>query len=155
MFEPREIVYGYAKGFYSPHNKYIVTIYRDQALNIVACFTTSKSRAGVPVDKIHHGTIYKDKQCVSYVFEEGVKIGKNPTTGEDFAFPKRSVITFDYGVTEGAFESLLKEFDDPKVVCVLDEKEYIELVYAMYRSPYTKTKYKQVLNDILERYYQE
>lgn len=153
MFQPREIVYGYAKGLYSPHNKYMVTIYRDEELNIVACFTTSKSRAGVPDDKIHHGAIYKDKQCVSFVFEKDVKIGINPTTGEEFAFPKRSVITFDYGVREGQLESFLKEFDGPKVVCLLHEKEYIELVYAMYRSPHTKNTHKKVLNTILEEYY--
>ena len=92
---------------------------------------------------------------MSYVFEAGVRIGINPITGEDFAFSKRSVITFDYGVTEGVLESLLKEFDNPKVVCLLDEKEYIDLVYAMYRSPHTKTKHKQVLNDILEKYYSD
>lgn len=155
MFQPREIIYGYAKGFYSPHNKYIVTIYRDEELNIVACFTTSKSRAGVAEDKIHHGAIYKDKQCVSYVFEKDVKIGVNPATGNEFAFPKRSVITFDYGVREGQLESFLKEFDNPEVVCLLDEKEYIELVYAMYCSPHTKTTHKKVLNKILEEYYSQ
>ena len=153
MFQPREIIYGYAKSLYSPHYKYIVTIYRDDELNIVACFTTSQSRVGVPEDRIHHGAIYKEKQCVSFVFEKDVKIGVNPDTGADFAFPKRSVITFDYGVREGLRESFLKEFDNPKVVCLLDEKEYIELVYAMYCSPHTKNTHKKVLNKILEEYY--
>ena len=155
MFQPREIVYGYAKGLYSPHNKYIVTIYQDAELKIVACFTTSKPRAGIPEDKIHHGAKYKDKQCVSYVFEKDVKIGINPNTGNDFSFPKRSVITFDYGVREGLLESFLMEFDNPEVVCLLDEKEYIELVYAMYRSPHTKITHKEVLNRILQDYYSQ
>ena len=112
MFQPREIIYGYAKSLYSPHHKYIVIIYRDDELNIVACFTTSQSRAGVPEDEIHHGAIYKEKRCVSFVFEKDVKIGVNPATGADFAFPKRSVITFDYGVREGLQESFLKEFEN-------------------------------------------
>ena len=153
MFQPREIIYGYGKSLYSPHHKYIVTIYRDDELNIVACFTTSQSRAGVPEDEIHHGAIYKEKRCVSFVFEKDVKIGVNPATGADFAFPKRSVITFDYGVREGLQESFLKEFENPEVVCMLDEKEYIELVYAMYCSPHTKNTHKKVLNKILEEYY--
>ena len=122
-------------------------------MNIVACFTTSQSRAGVPEDEIHHGAIYKEKRCVSFVFEKDVKIGVNPATGADFAFPKRSVITFDYGVREGLQESFLKEFENPEVVCMLDEKEYIELVYAMYCSPHTKNTHKKVLNKILEEYY--
>ena len=54
---------------------------------------------------------------------------------------------------EGQFASFLKEFDAPKVVCLLHEKEYIELVYAMYRSPHTKNTHKKVLNEILEEYY--
>lgn len=52
MFQPREIVYGFVKGINPPHHKYIVTIYQDEELSIVACFTTSQGRAGVPEDKI-------------------------------------------------------------------------------------------------------
>lgn len=153
MFQPREIVYGYAKSLYNPHPKYIVTIYRDEELNIVACFTTSKARAGVSEEHIKHGAVYKDKQCISYVFEKDVAIGRNPNTGDEFSFPKRTVITFDYGVREGLREYFLKQFDNPEVVCLLDEKEYIELVYAMYRSPYTQNKHKVVLDKILQEYY--
>lgn len=154
MFQPREIIYGYAKGLYSPHNKYIVTIYQDDNLSIVACFTTSQQRAGVPEQQIQHGPIYRDKKCISYVFDQGVTIGRN-SDGEDFSFPKRTVITFDYGVREGQKEYFLKQFDNPKVVCTLDEKEYIELVYAMYCSPYTKANHKKVLDRILQEYYSE
>lgn len=49
--------------------------------------------------------------------------------------------------------TFLKEFENPEVVCMLDEKEYIELVYAMYCSPHTKNTHKKVLNKILEEYY--
>lgn len=153
MFQPREIVYGYAKGLYLPHNKYIVTIYQDDDLSIVACFTTSQQRAGVPEPQIQHGPIYRDKKCISYVFERGAAIGRNPDTGNEFSFPKRTVITFDYGVREGQREYFMEQFDNPVVVCVLDEKEYIELVYAMYCSPYTKTSHKVVLDKILQDYY--
>lgn len=153
MFQPREIVYGYAKGLYSPHNKYIVTIYQDDNLSIVACFTTSQQRAGVPECQIKHGPMYRAKKCISYVFEQGIKIGKNPDTGKEFSFPKRTVITFDYGVREGQRQDFLEQFDDAEVVCVLDEEEYIELVYAMYCSPYTKKTHKEVLDKILQEYY--
>lgn len=153
MFQPREIVYGYAKGMYSPHNKYIVTVYQDENLSIVACFTTSQQRSGVPENQIHHGPIYRDKKCISYVFEQGVVIGNNPDDNSDFSFPKRTVITFDYGVREGQKEYFLEQFGDPKVVCVLNEKEYIDLVYAMYCSPYTKISHKFVLDKILQDYY--
>lgn len=153
MFQPREIVYGYAKALYAPHNKYIVTIYQDDNLSIVACFTTSQQRAGVPEHQIQHGAIYQEKKCISYVFDKGITIGRNPETGDKFAFPKRTVITFDYGVREGQREYFLEQFENPKVVCVLDEKEYIELVYAMYCSPYTKKKHKDALDRILQEYY--
>lgn len=153
MFRPREIIYGYAKGLYMPHNKYIVVIYQNENLSIVACFTTSKNRAGVPEGEIHHGAIYRDKQCVSYVFDQGKSIGVNPQTGNHFSFPKRTVITFDYGVREAPVEYFLKEFDNPEVVCILDEKEYMELVYAMYTSPNTDTRHKKVLDKILREYY--
>lgn len=153
MFEPREIIYGYAKGLHNPHNKYIVTIYRDENLNIVASFTTSQQRTGVSEEKIHHGAIYNEKKCISYVFEKDVVIGVNPETGLDFSFPKRTVITFDYGVIESTKERFLQNFDNPKVVCVLNETEYIELVYAMYSSPHTKQTHKDVLDKILGLYY--
>lgn len=119
----------------------------------MACFTTSQQRAGVPELQIQHGPIYRDKKCISYVFERGVAIGRNPDTGNEFSFPKRTVITFDYGVREGQREYFMEQFDNPVVVCVLDEKEYIELVYAMYCSPYTKTSHKVVLDKILQDYY--
>lgn len=153
MFQPREIVYGFAKGLYKPHNKYIITIYQDADLCIVACFTTSKSRAGISDNEIHHGAIYKDKKCISYVFEKGKTIGVDPRTNSDFSFAKRTVVTFDYGIMEGNKESFMKEFDNPEVVCRLYEKEYIDLVYAMYCSPHTKIKHKATLDNILREYY--
>lgn len=153
MFQPREIVYGLAKSLHEPHNKYMVTIYRDEKLSIIACFTTSKARSGVSEEKIHHGAIYRDGECVSYVFEKDVKIGVIPNSGEEFAFPKRTVVTFDYGIREGQLDYFIKQFDNPKVVCLLDEKEYIELVYAMYCSPKTKISHKVLLDKILTEYY--
>lgn len=153
MFQPREIVYGFVKGINPPHHKYIVTIYQDEELSIVACFTTSQGRAGVPEDKIRHGAIYREKECISYVFDKDHCIGLNPATGVEFSFPKRTVITFDYGVREGQKEYFLRQFENPKVVCELYETEYIELVYAMYRSPHTRETHKRVLYRILDAYY--
>lgn len=153
MFRPREIVYGYAKWFSRPHNKYLVTIYQDDNLNIVACFTTSKDRAGLPQGKVRHGANIGKEGCTSYVFEKDVAIGTDPRTGKDFSFPLRTTVTFDYGVHSAPRDFFLKEFTDAEVVCVLREEEYINLVYAMYISPYTPEKHKKVLNDILEKHY--
>ena len=84
---------------------------------------------------------------------KGHCIGLNPATGVEFSFPKRTVITFDYGVREGQKEYFLRQFENPEVVCELYEAEYIELVYAMYRSPHTRETHKKVLYRILEEYY--
>jgi hypothetical protein len=130
MFQPREIVYGVVKDIDPPKNKYIVTIYRDEELNIIACFTTSQQRVG-------------------YVFDKGKIIGINPEDGTEFSFPLRTIITFDYGVIEGVLEQLTERFENPKVVCKLSEKEYIDLVYAMYRSNHTKAGHKKILEKIL------
>jgi hypothetical protein len=116
MFQPREIVYGHVKNIHPPKNKYIVTIYCDDNLSIVACFTTSLCRAGAPEQDVRHGATYREKDCVSYVFEAGVEIGNSPECGAGFSFPLRTTIAFDYGVREGQLEQFLAEFDSPKVV---------------------------------------
>ncbi len=89
------------------------------------------------------------------MFEKDVTVGVNPSTGIDFSFPKRSVVTFDYGVKEGTYKSFIEEFGNPQVVCELNDTEYVNLVYAMYKSPYTKARYKEVLDKILQAYYSD
>lgn len=151
MFTPGEIVYGYVTRMGKP--KYAVSIYRDEDVNILIHFTTSQHRAGVSIDQVHHGAIYKDGECRSYVFEANREIGTNPTTGIPFSFPLRTTMTFDYGLFKDSEQKLRQMFENPQVVCKLDDNEYIDLIYAMYKSDNTPDEYKPFLNKVLEEYF--
>lgn len=65
-----------------------------------------------------------------------------PATGERFCFPLRTTMAFDYGLLKDSEERLRQMFENPQVVCKLDDKEYIDLVYAMYSSKSTPDEYK-------------
>lgn len=151
MFAPGEIVYGYVKHIGKP--KYAVSIYRDEEVNILIHFTTSQPRAGVPLELVRHGANYKDGDCKSYVFEARREIGTNPTNGERFGFPLRTTMVFDYGLFKDTEQKLRQMFESPQVVCKLDDKEYIDLVYAMYSSKSTPAEYKPYLDKILTDYF--
>lgn len=151
MFAPGEIVYGHVK--HIGKSKYAVSIYRDEDVNVLIHFTTSQPRAGVPLGQIRHGAIYKDGDCKSYVFEARCEIGTNPITGERFRFPLRTTMAFDYGLIKDSEERLRQMFENPQVVCKLDDKEYIDLVYAMYSSKSTPDEYKPYLNKVLTEYF--
>lgn len=155
MFEPKEIVYGTVVklGFYQPRAKYLITIYRDDNLNIFACFTTSKQRSGVTDELLGHGPVIKDGRYLSYVFHPDVNIGVDPETGEPFSMPRLSVITFDYGLREGQLSQFNEGIQDSKVVCRLYDEEYINLVYAMYKSDVTPRRYKPCLEKVLTDFY--
>lgn len=155
MLNPGDIIHGFAKNLHTPKNKYAICIYRDEEVNIVMQFTTSQPRAGVPDEEVHHGAIYKDGNCLSYVFEAGVEIGINPQDNSRFSFPKRTVMTFDYGFLKAPEKVLLGQFDNLKKVCKLDETEYINLIYAMYRSNRTKPEHKPYLDKIITDYYKD
>ena len=107
------------------------------------------------MDQVHHGAIYKDGDCRAYVFEAGHEIGFNPATHERFQFPLRTTMAFDYGLFKDSEEKLRKMFENPQVVCKLDDKEYIDLVYAMYSSKSTPEEYKPYLDKVLTEYFEE
>lgn len=153
MFAPGEIVYGYVKHIGKP--KYAVSIYRDEEVNILIHFTTSQPRAGVPLDQVHHGAIYKDGDCKSYVFEARHEIGINPATGDRFNFSLRTTMVFDYGFFKDTEQKLRQMFEDPQVVCKLDDTEYIDLVYAMFKSKSTPKQYKPYLDKVLTDYFSD
>ena len=71
----------------------------------------------------------------------------------EFHHPLRTTVTFDYGIIEGRYEQIQAQFENPEVVCKLNESEYIDLIYAMYKSHHTKARHKEILNRILEQYY--
>ena len=46
-------------------------------------------------------------------------------------------------------------YEDPQVVCKLDDKEYIDLVYAMLKSKSTPKQYKPYLDKVLTDYFSD
>ncbi len=157
MFRPREVIYGYVSGlaFYKPKNKYLITLYRDDNLEIVACFTTSQRYYGVPEDMVKHGAIIRNGEYCSYVFEKDVVVGTNPETGTDFAFPQRTTVTFDYGIRQGRIEDFVEGIKQARIVCVLNKKEFGNLLYAMYKSPNMSQQYKPLLEKSLQLLYED
>lgn len=151
MLKAKNIIYGFCKYTNPPKNKYLISLYRSEELNIIAVFPTSQRRAGVAVAK--HGCNYRNNQVISYVFDAGHPIGKKKDSDEDFAFGIQTTIPFDYCFREGEQNEILKTFDSPKVVGVLSDSEYIDLIYAFYTSPLTPQKYKPIFDKILQEYF--
>lgn len=151
MLKAKNIIYGFCKYTNPPKNKYLISLYRSDDLNIIAVFPTSQRRAGVAVPR--HGCNMRDKQVISYVFEAGYPIGKKKNSNEDFSFPLQTTIPFDYCFREGDQNDLLRTFESPEVVGVLSDKEYIDLIYAFYTSPLTPIKYKPIFDKILQDYF--
>ena len=153
MLKAKNIIYGYCKYTNPPKNKYLISLYRSEELNIIAVFPTSQRRAGVAEPK--HGCNIREGQIVSYVFDAGHPIGKKQGSDEEFSFPLQTTIPFDYCFREGEQDELLKTFDSPRVVGVLSDKEYIDLIYAFYTSPLTPLKYKPIFDKILQEYFSQ
>ncbi len=153
MLKAKNIIYGFCKYINPPKNKYLISLYRSEELNIIAVFPTSQRRAGVAEPK--HGCNIREGQIISYVFDAGQPIGKKPGSDEDFSFQLQTTIPFDYCFREGAQDELLKTFDNPKVVGVLSDKEYIDLIYAFYTSSLTPLKYKPIFDKILQEYFSQ
>lgn len=151
MLKAKNIIYGFCKYTNPPKNKYLISLYRSEELNIIAVFPTSQRRSGV--DTPRHGCNIRDNKVISYVFEAGHPIGKKYSSDEDFAFPLQTTIPFDYCFREGNQEDLLKTFDEPKIVGVLSDKEYIDLIYAFYVSSLTPQKYKPIFDKILQEFF--
>ena len=153
MLKAKNIIYGFCKYTNPPKNKYLISLYRSEELNIIAVFPTSQRRAGVAEPK--HGCNIREGQIVSYVFDAGHPIGKKQGSDKDFSFSLQTTIPFDYCFREGEQDELLKTFDSPRVVGVLSDKEYIDLIYAFYTSPLTPLKYKPIFDKILQEYFSE
>ncbi len=151
MFEPGTVTYGFAKYISDPKYKYAISIFRDENVQVLIHFTTTKQRAGVPYEQICHG-INRDSggNVVSYVFEPTVEIGDTPTGGR-FRFPRRTIMQFDYGFLRGDDLSLQQQFDNLEIKCKLDKQEFENLVYAMYCSKRTPEEYKPYLEKVLSQ----
>jgi len=155
MFEPGTVTYGFAKTISDPKPKYAISIFRDENVQILIHFTTSRRRTGIADELIHHG-VNRDSNgdVTAYVFEENVEIGDAPDGGR-FSFPKRTVMQFDYGFLQGDDWTLQRQFDNLEVKCHLDRQEYLDLVYAMYRSKRTPAVYKPYLEKVLQEAFSE
>ena len=153
MLKAKNIICGFCMYTNPPKNKYLISLYRSEELNIIAVFPTSRRRAGVAEPK--HGCNIREGQIVSYVFDAGHPIGKKQGSDEDFSFQLQTTIPFDYCFREGEQDELLKTFDSPRVVGVLSDKEYIDLIYAFYTSPLTPMKYKPIFDKILQEYFSQ
>lgn len=76
MLTPKNVIYGFCKTTNPPKYKYMISLYRSNDLHVVACFTTSKNRAGVPVGQIKHGKVRNQyNEVVSYVFQPQKVVG--------------------------------------------------------------------------------
>ena len=75
MFEPGEVVYAFVKNIHPPKNKYFVTIYQDDELRIVTCFTTTQNRVGIPLEQLKHGYVKKNNLLVGYFFDKNIEVG--------------------------------------------------------------------------------
>ena len=149
MLTPKNVIYGFCKSTHPPKPKYMISLYRSEDLNIVACFTTSQNRAGVPSERIKHGKITNERnEVLSYVFLPEVSVGKTPA-GQAFHFPVQTVVRFDYCFREEEQSKLLSSFVAPEVKCTLDDAVYENLIYAMYKSDDTPLIYKTYFEKIL------
>ena len=74
MLRAKNIIYGFCTFTNPPKNKYLISLYRSETLNVVAVFPTSRKRSGSLSPK--HGKNYRGKDIVSYVFEANRCIGK-------------------------------------------------------------------------------
>ncbi len=153
MFKEKEIVLAFIKDIRPPKKKFLITLYRDNELNLLACFTTSQHRIPILPEKLHHGVIKQDNDPIGYVFDRNIPIGTNPETGNCFSFNKRTLIPFDYSIQEGTLEKFMNRVEEPQIVCILNDKEFEKLLYAMYRSPNTPQKYIPILEKALQDYY--
>lgn len=151
MLTPRNVIYGFSKTTNPPKPKYLISLYRDENTEVIACFTTSRPRAGVPLEDIRHGSNKRDGKIISFVFLAHKAVGIKPNTSEAFSFPLQTTVRFSYCFQEADQSTILKNIENPEVVGVLDNNEYVDLIYAMYWSPDTPEVYKPFFEKVLEK----
>lgn len=134
MFTPGNVIYAFFNSTHPPKPKYLISLYKSDELCVIACFTTSLPRAGVPLENIKHGkNVNSEGEVVSYVFLKDKVIGVKPD-GTPFSFPEQTTVRFDYTLQTNTQDAFLKLMSNPIVVGKLSEKEYLDLIYSMYQS---------------------
>lgn len=152
MFREREIVLALVKDINPPKKKFFITLHRDEDLNVVACLTTSRHRV-VPPEEVRHGVVRKDNEPVAYVFEKDRQIGINPENQAPFSFRKRTMVVFDYCMQDGSLENFMKKTEGGKVVCELNDKDFEDLLYAMFQSSKLDKKYVPIIEKALRKHF--
>lgn len=152
MFREREIILAFVKDIHPPKEKFFITLHRDEDLNVVACLTTSHHRV-VPPEEVRHGVVRKDKEPVAYVFEKDCQIGINPENQAPFSFKKRTMVVFDYCMQEGSLEKFMKRTEKRRVVCELNDKDFEDLLYAMFQSSKIDKKYVPIIEKALRKHF--
>ena len=150
MLKARNIIYGFCKATHPPKPKYLISLYRNENIEVVAVFPTSKRRSGVPYPK--HGANKRGNIIVSYVFDAKHPIGKRYKSADDFSFPLQTTIPFDYCFREDPQDEILQDFVNPSVVGTLSEEEYINLLYAFIQSPLTPEHLRNLFDNVLHEY---
>lgn len=153
MLKAKNIIYGYCTYTTPNKPKYLISLYRSDDLNIIAVFPTSQRRSGS--SNPTHGCNKRDNTIVSYVFDAKRPIGTKYQSEDPFSFPLQTTIPFDYCFREETQDNILKTFKDPKVVGVLSDQEYIDIIYAFLHSPYTPKKYVRIFDNILTDYFSD
>lgn len=103
MLTPGTIVYGCVTITDPPKPKYLITLYRDATLEVLACLTTSQPRSGVECHQVKHGCNKKEGKVLSYVFLAGTVVGQDEG-GKDFSFPLETPEEY-----KPYFEKILRE----------------------------------------------
>ena len=151
MLTPKNIIYGFCKITNPPKKKYFISLYRSELLHVVACFTTSQDRSGAPLGQSRHGANRNSNDdIVSYVFKANVEIGDIPGSSDKFKFPCETVIRFDYGLKDREQDEIMGWFQEPKVVGILSDKEYENLLYAMVKSDDVPKIYQILFDEVLQ-----
>lgn len=86
-----------------PKPKYLISLYRDATLEVLACLTTSQPRSGVECHQVKHGCNKKEGKVLSYVFLAGTVVGQDEG-GKDFSFPLETPEEY-----KPYFEKILRE----------------------------------------------
>lgn len=146
MFVAGNILYGIFTLKNTTKHKYSIILHVDNGLCILATYTTSQERSGVPNPT--HGKNPKSGVPVSYVFKAGISIGKCPQNN-DFAFKLDTVVVSDYGFIESSIECFKKSVSGLTLVCSLYNKEYLDLIYTLYQCRRTPKEYKKIFENIL------
>lgn len=134
-------------GFSGRKNKFAIVLHNDGNACILTTFTTSQLRSSTisPV----HGKNPEKGDARSYVFKSGVEIGVDPVLKTPFSFKKDTTVVPDYGIQLSDTENFSSSVSNLRIVCVLNENEYTDLIYTLYRCKKTKKKYKDIFERIL------